>query len=358
MAGTRLVIQATLLVELLVLIGIAAYFGLCRNNDVLCTPLFGQEGRSLIVIPPQWQTMHVFENNGKESESLRRYNLHVTLVLEDGSDWTEWARDLDIVLLQSKLIEHPCLVGVIETDISLKGNLSDNSRAVVNDQNATEYRISGSTVKKWLTSRRNHFDDYRLDILLYVPVKAKKPLYVKLRDMKPATALTWKQQLLTIVERQDDTSNKLVVENALAYANPFLQEQCYLSSNSTEWWQQLVHDTYERAKDSVTINHNIMTKASLKVPITSEVRSCVFYTLFVAVLASGMIALKSNGVILSSLSIGGTAVEKVTGTCGSWGSARRRRRFRGCRRNLGGVSRRVAIITGRPHTHGANRYAE
>lgn len=278
MAGTRLIIQATLLLELVILVLIAAFFGLChRNNDVLCTPILSQGCRSSIVLPSKWQEKRVIERTEDESNSLRRYNMHVTLVLEDGSEWSEWAPAMDDVLSLKNLVNLPCLKGPIKTEILLQGSLSEKTRTVVNNANNTsEYRISGSVVKRWLTARRNTFDESHLDLLLYVPVLSKSPLMVKLKDMQPTTALVWEQQLLSIVERNGDdasSSNKrLAMENAMAYVDPFLKDECQLSSNTTEWWQQLVHDTQERAKDSVLINHKILSKSSLKVPITNEVR--------------------------------------------------------------------------------------
>ena len=277
MAGTRLVIQLAFLLEFLVLIGIAAYFGLCRNNDVICTPIFGQGGRSRLVLPPEWNTQHGFHVNEKESKSLRRYKLHVTLVLEDGSDWNVWASMLDSVLLKSKLAKHPCLVGPIQTELSLEGNLSENSHAIINDtNNITEYQVSGSTVKQWLTRRRNHHDTSRLDVLFYVPVKSRMPLYVKFKQSEAATALTYGQQVLTIVETNDNNNNITASESATAYVDPFLKQQCQLTSNSTLWWRRLAHETQERAKKLVLVNYNLLKKSSLKVPITKEVRTHLF----------------------------------------------------------------------------------
>lgn len=268
-------IQATLLVELIVLVCIAAYFGLCRTGDVLCIPLIGQGGRSLLVIPPEWKNKHLFESTEEYSKQLRRYNLHVALVLEDASEWNQWAPAMDTILLERNLVErYPCLFGRIETELVLDGALSNKAYVADNLSNETEYRVSSSTIKTWLTSsRRKHFDDSRLDVLLYVPEQSKSPLVLKLgHDMHPATALTNDQVLLTMVARQRTVDDKLsAVKDALAYADPFLKEQCQLSSDATKWWQQVVHDTYERAKAKVLINHELFTKSSLKVPITQEV---------------------------------------------------------------------------------------
>ena len=275
MAGIRLAIQATFLVEFLLLICIAAYFGLCHfNNDVLCTPLFGQAGRSLLILPSDWSEQNLFDLEKKESKSLRRYQLHVTLVLEDGSEWSEWAREMDSVLSKNNLSEHPCLVGPTPTEISVNGILSNKAREVSTGHNKTEYRVSGTTVQTWLSSRRDHHDESRLDVLLYVPIKSRMPLYIKLNKQEPVSALSREQVLLTLVENveDDEHNNKTAsVENAMEYVEPFLQDKCQLSSDASMWWKRLAHDTYERAKELVVVNHNVMSKFSFKVPITNAV---------------------------------------------------------------------------------------
>lgn len=272
MAGTRLAIQATFLLEFVLLICVAAYFGLCHfNNDILCTPLFGQAGRSLLVLPPNWNEQNLFYLETKESKSLRRCKLHVALVLEDGSEWSEWAHEMDSILSENNLIQHPCLVGPIQTEISLNGNLSDEARKIPTDHNKTEYRVSGTTVETWLLSRRDPHDESRLDVLLYVPMKSRMPLYIKLNQQEPVSVLSWERALLILVEHAEDDNKTAAVGSALDYVEPFLQDKCHLSSDSAEWWTQLVHDTYERAKELVMVNHNVMSNLSLKVRITNDV---------------------------------------------------------------------------------------
>jgi hypothetical protein len=273
MAGTRLCIQLTFLVEFVLLICVASYFGLCRNKDVLCTPLTRQAGRSLLVIPPQWDKQVVQiteaiknEKDMRQARSMKRYSMHVTLVLEDGSDWNAWADELDEVL-HNEFSKHPCLYEPIQTEILLQGDLSKTSRAVVKDDNSTEYQVSSRQVQEWLERRRHHHDPLLLDVVLYVPIQT--PLLVKMGDKKPTSALTWEQTtLLTIVEQGDMT-----VQRAMLYVDTYLQQHCQLSlsSNPSLWWQQLVHDTHERAKHQVLRTLDILQKSSSKVAITNEV---------------------------------------------------------------------------------------
>lgn len=277
MAGTRLLIQLTFVVEFVLLICLAAYFGLCRNNDVLCTPLARQGGRSQLVIPPQWGDKRVVEitneiGNEKgtrllQTQPLQRYSMHVTLVLQDGSDWSEWADKLDKTL-QNEFAGHLCLYEPIQTEISIQGNLFKDSRAVVKDDNSTEYHVSSNQVQDLLEKRRRHHDPLALDTLLYVPIMS--PMFVVLNgEEKPTSAITWKGTLLAIAEQGDDSS----FQRAMLYLHTHLQTKCQMSlfPNSSEWWQQLIHDTHERAKMQVVRTRDILQKSSRKVAITEEV---------------------------------------------------------------------------------------
>jgi hypothetical protein len=48
MAGTRLIIQATIVIQIAVLTSIALWYGLCDNRDVFCRPLIDQGGRAAL----------------------------------------------------------------------------------------------------------------------------------------------------------------------------------------------------------------------------------------------------------------------------------------------------------------------
>ena len=48
MAGTRLIIQATIVIQIAVLASIAAWYGLCNNRDVFCRPYIDQEARATL----------------------------------------------------------------------------------------------------------------------------------------------------------------------------------------------------------------------------------------------------------------------------------------------------------------------
>jgi hypothetical protein len=198
---------------------------------------------------------------------MKRYSMHVAMVLEDGSDWTAWADELDKVL-QNEFSKHPCLYEPIQTEISLQGDLSKTSRAVVNDDNSTEYQVSSLQVQEWLLERRrHHHDPLRLDVVLYVPIQT--PLLVIMGDKKPTSALTWEQTtMLTIVEQGDKA-----VPRAMLYVDTYLQRHCQLrlSSNPSLWWQQLVHDTHERATHQVLRTLDTLQTSSFKVAITHEV---------------------------------------------------------------------------------------
>jgi hypothetical protein len=277
MAGTRLLIQLTFVFEFVLLICVAAYFGLCRNKDVLCTPLTKltrQDGRSQLVIPPQWesgvieiQTEIANEKDLQQTQPLQRYSMHITLVLEDGSDWSAWADKLDTAL-RNEFAGHPCLYKPIQTEISLQGNISKDSRAVIKDDNSTEFHVSSNQVQEWLERRRRRrHDPLALDVLIYVPVQT--PLLVTMDEKKPTSALLWKQTLLTIVEQGDAS-----LQRAMMYVDGHLQQKCQLSlfpNGSSWWWQQLVHDTHERAKMQVVLTRAILQKSSWKVAITNEV---------------------------------------------------------------------------------------
>ena len=272
MAGTRLVIQLAFVVELVLLLALNFYFGLCRTSDLLCVPLAGQGGRSQLVIPQGWENRMLATEERQTALPVKRYSLQVTLVLENGSDWSGWAQALDQWLQQTGFSqETTCLRGPVQTQVSFDGQLSQNARAVVNNVNATEYHVSSTQVQQWLEShgaQRHSGSSRRRQVMLYVPIKL--PLLVTNKGQKPATALTWDQRLVTIVQQDEDLN--VAVQQAMSFCKSYLQ-----CPTSTLALKLLVQDTLEQAKENVVISRNILAQSSYKVAITQEVCRCFSY---------------------------------------------------------------------------------
>jgi len=160
MAGTRLLVHTTFLLEFLVLVVLAAYFGLIRRQDLLSVPLMQQQGRSLL------QSVPVILSEPLSTPA-------VTLAVSKGQQthWESLVGKLKLASHNVKVLDADDHMNVCEDpnskyDLVICEENSDRSRLVIHNKTTVLYHNSVAAHESLLFPNKASRKELQLTLLV------------------------------------------------------------------------------------------------------------------------------------------------------------------------------------------------
>jgi hypothetical protein len=226
----RLLIQATVVIEMALLTACGLWWGLCLQQDELCTP-FLDRGRlqKQEVLPPLLSS---------EPSSSKRLKLRLTLQLEDGGSWKLWTDALNRWIEEKKLARWPLWVSPPKVNVEVGGSLS--SKATRQDENM----VAAKFVSKEIIRSRQEDE---LELIIYVP--RVYPLRIFVEEQQAISMQLDDWTVVTILQESG-------LDTAMTYLMPLLQKHGVNSSSNETltaqelqgWLQAVVYNDYQRAR--------------------------------------------------------------------------------------------------------------
>lgn len=247
------------MLEMLVLAGCGAWWGLCNKNDPLCAPFQSDGGRQMLrdrSIPPS-HSFHLSHTSRRE-----RLRSKITLQVEDSSTWVEWSEALNAWIVESGFSDWPTWKFPPSSRSLLGGPLTAKSK-----KDGSDWIIQSSTVAQSFVSVMD-----TVDFTIYVP-KRVPCLVVEESTKKRSRAITVDSSLLVTIV-QNLTAMDEEVKQSMSYITSFLPNRHETERNHQgieEWLRNVALQSYNQARDQLVSVREALLQSHSEILVTSEI---------------------------------------------------------------------------------------